>query len=51
MDGFPGFSGDLFAFLIYNFEVGDVGIVMVVGLTVDVHVTGYLAAMIFHSIF
>ena len=25
VDGFPGFSGNLFAVLVYYFEVGDIG--------------------------
>ena len=30
VDGFPGFSSNMFALLIYYFEVGDVGIWLVI---------------------
>ena len=46
-----GFSGNLFSVLIYYFEVGHVGIGMVVGFPVDVNCTGYMTAMFFHSVF
>ena len=46
-----GFSSNLFAFLIYYFEVGGASLVVVVGFTVDVNCTGYMTTLFFHSIF
>ena len=46
-----GFSGNLFAVLIYYFEVGDVSTGMVAGFTVDVNCTDYMIAMFLYSIF
>ena len=48
-DGSPGFSANMFAVLIYYFEVGDVGMGLVVGFTVVVNSTCYMTAMFFHS--
>ena len=50
VDGFPGFSCNLFGVLIYYFEVGDVGMGVVVGFTLDVNCTNYMAGMFFRSV-
>ena len=50
VDGFPDLSGDLFAVLIYYFEMGDAGMKAVDRFAVDVNCTGYLIVMLFHSI-
>ena len=47
MDGFPGFSGSLFAVLTYFYEVGNVGMGMVAYFTVDVNFTDYTTAIPF----
>ena len=50
VDGFPCFFGNFFAVLIHYFEVGDIGIEVVVGFTVNVNYAGNLTAMFFHFI-
>ena len=50
MDGFSSFTGNLFAVLIYYFEMGDVGFGMIVGYTVLVNSTGDMTAVFFDSI-
>ena len=45
-----GFSGNLFAHIIYYFEVGNVGIEMVVRFTVEVKYTGTMTAVFFYFI-
>ena len=51
MDDFPGFSGNLFTTLVYDFEGVDVGMGLVVGFTVDINFTGYMSTTFFHSMF
>ena len=51
VDGFPALSGDLFIVLINNFEVGDVGMVVVVEFTMDINCTSCMTPMFFHTIF
>ena len=50
VDGFLCFSGKMFVVLIYYFEVGDDGMRIIVGFTVDIKCTGYMTAMFFQSI-
>ena len=46
-----GFSGNLFAVLVYYIEVGDVGSGVVVGNAVYVNCTGDLTIVLFYFIF
>ena len=50
VDVFPGFSGAIFAVLIYYFAVGNIGRGTDVGVNVDVNCTHYMTAMFFNSI-
>ena len=45
INGFSSFPGNLFTILVYYFEVGDVGIGMIVGHTVLVNFSGYMTAV------
>ena len=50
LDGFSRFPGNLFAVLIYYFEMGNVGFGVIVGYTVLVNCTGDVTAVFFDSI-
>ena len=47
MNGFSSFPGNLFAILMYYFEVGDVGFGMIVGHTLLVNSTGDVTVVFF----
>ena len=46
-----GFSSNLFSILVYYLEVGDVGLVMVIGKTVLVDYSGDVTIVFFYSTF
>ena len=50
MNGFSGFPSNFLAILVYYFEVGDVGIGMIVGHTMLVNITRDVTAVFFDSI-
>ena len=50
IDGFSSFPGNLFAVLIYYFEIGDICFGIIVGYTVLVNCTGDVTAVFFDSI-
>ena len=50
MNGFSSFPGNLFAVLVYYFEVRDVGFGMIVGHTVLVNSTADVTVVLFDSI-
>ena len=50
MDGLSSFHGNLFAVLIYYFEMRYIGFWMIVGFTVLVNCTGDVTAVLFYSI-
>ena len=50
MDGFSSFPGDLFAVLIYYFEMEDAGSWMIIGYTVLINYTGNVIAVFFDSV-